>query len=97
MSIPPPKSSPFKQWENTLGVIPREDNCDRTDMGPWLKPNIPLTEARVPAKSPDTEVVHLFPILFKEIMQLTSNPYKKKLAFITLNYIVFNVVSSQYS
>jgi len=59
-SIPPPMPSPFKQWENTLGVIPWVDNCDITESSPWPNPKIPSTALSVIVKSPDWKVLHLF-------------------------------------
>ena len=51
--MPPPFPSPFKQCENTLGVMPRDDNCDMTDREPGPNPKIPSTALSVLVKSPD--------------------------------------------
>lgn len=58
--MPPPASSPLKQWENAFGATPCEESCEMTDIGCCPNPKIPSTALSDFVKSPVCEVLHLF-------------------------------------
>lgn len=59
-NIPPPLSELFKQWENTFGATPREDNCEITERSCCPNPKIPSTALSGLVNSPVWVLLHLF-------------------------------------
>lgn len=77
-NIPPPVSSPFKQWENTFGATPCEDSCEMTEIPCCPNPKIPSTALSVFCKTPEAKVLHLFENSPFEALFKSKNNHARK-------------------
>uniref|UniRef100_A0A2P2K3K6 Uncharacterized protein MANES_11G154800 n=1 Tax=Rhizophora mucronata TaxID=61149 RepID=A0A2P2K3K6_RHIMU len=76
--MPPPPSFPFKQWENTFGVMPCEASWEMTDISCCPNPKIPLTALSDFVKSPVCNVLHPKTIEAEDLLVRDPSPIVSK-------------------
>lgn len=94
-NMPPPASSPFKQCENALGVIPCEANCETTDRLRCPNPKIPSMALSVFVNCPLTDVLHLIQVdrpITRSISNLKDQGHDQLPGILSPGYILIKQV-----